>query len=135
MPNPLAVLRRTRSGSRTGSRGLTRNPFEAGPTRRFSLKRMSPGLLITLLSVLTVLSIVLFLTIDLRGNLSYALTRRGIRVGAMLVVAVAVGVGVGFMDESALVEAAVARQRIGAQTAQALDVLPLTSVVIAAVVV
>lgn len=40
-----------------------------------------------------------------------------------------------FMDESALVEAAVARQRIGAQTAQALDVLPLTSVVIAAVVV
>lgn len=91
MPNPLAVLRRTRSGSRTGSRGLTRNPFEAGPARRFSLKRMSPGLLITLLSVLTVLSIVLFLTIDLRGNLSYALTRRGIRVGAMLVVAVAVG--------------------------------------------
>lgn len=40
-----------------------------------------------------------------------------------------------FIDESALVEAAVARQRIGSQTAQILDLLPATSVVIAAVVV
>lgn len=39
-----------------------------------------------------------------------------------------------YIDESALVEAAVASRRIGAQTSQALDVLPLTSVVIAAVV-
>ena len=40
-----------------------------------------------------------------------------------------------FIDESALVEAAAARQRIGAQTAQVLDLLPATSVVIAALVV
>ncbi|WP_269938414.1 phosphatase PAP2 family protein [Arthrobacter sp. HY1533] len=40
-----------------------------------------------------------------------------------------------FIDESALVEAAVARQRIGVQTAQLLDLLPVTSVVIAAIVV
>ncbi|POH57334.1 PA-phosphatase [Arthrobacter glacialis] len=40
-----------------------------------------------------------------------------------------------FIDESALVEAAVVRDRIGAQTAQLLDLLPATSVVIAAVVV
>ncbi len=40
-----------------------------------------------------------------------------------------------FIDESALVEAEVARQRIGAQTAQALDALPVTSVVIATLVV
>lgn len=40
-----------------------------------------------------------------------------------------------FIDESALVEAEGARQRIGAQTAQALDALPVTSVVIASVVV
>lgn len=40
-----------------------------------------------------------------------------------------------FIDESALVEAEGARQRIGTQTAQALDALPVTSVVIASVVV
>lgn len=40
-----------------------------------------------------------------------------------------------FIDESALVEAAVARQRIGTQTAQLLDLLPVTSVVLAAIVV
>ncbi len=40
-----------------------------------------------------------------------------------------------FIDESALVEAAVVRARIGVPTAQALDALPVTSVVIAAVVV
>ncbi len=40
-----------------------------------------------------------------------------------------------FIDESALVEAALVRRRIGVQTAQVLDLLPVTSVVIAAVVV
>ena len=40
-----------------------------------------------------------------------------------------------FIDESALVEAEVARHRIGTQSAQALDALPFTSVVLAAVVV
>ncbi|MHA7270813.1 phosphatase PAP2 family protein [Arthrobacter sp. HLT1-20] len=40
-----------------------------------------------------------------------------------------------FIDESALVEAALVRDRIGDQTAQLLDLLPATSVVIAAVVV
>lgn len=40
-----------------------------------------------------------------------------------------------FVDESALVEAAVARRIIGVPTAQVLDLLPVTSVVIAAIVV
>lgn len=40
-----------------------------------------------------------------------------------------------FIDESALVEAEVVRQRIGIQTAQVLDSLPVTSLVIAALVV
>lgn len=40
-----------------------------------------------------------------------------------------------FIDESALVEAAVARSRIGVQSSQILDLLPVTSVVIAATVV
>lgn len=40
-----------------------------------------------------------------------------------------------FIDESALVQAAVARRIIGAQTSQLLDFLPVTSVVIAVVVV
>lgn len=40
-----------------------------------------------------------------------------------------------YVDESALVEAAVARRRIGAQASQVLDSLPATSVVIAVIVV
>lgn len=40
-----------------------------------------------------------------------------------------------YIDESALVEAAVARQRIGVQAAQVLDFLPVTSLVIATLVV
>jgi archaellum biogenesis protein FlaJ (TadC family) len=40
-----------------------------------------------------------------------------------------------FIDESAWVEAALARRTIGTQTAQWLDVLPVTSIVIAAVVI
>lgn len=40
-----------------------------------------------------------------------------------------------FIDESALVEAAVVSQRIGVQSAQLLDLLPVTSVVLAVVVV
>lgn len=40
-----------------------------------------------------------------------------------------------FIDESALVEAGVARQRIGAQTSQLLDLLPATSAVVATLVV
>ena len=40
-----------------------------------------------------------------------------------------------FIDESALVEAAVVRRRIGVPTAQVLDLLPMTSVILAAVVV
>ncbi|WP_258142760.1 iron chelate uptake ABC transporter family permease subunit [Arthrobacter sp. MYb227] len=90
MPNPLASLReRLRPG-----RGLTRNPFDSGgsmSSRGFSFKRISPGTLITILAVLTLVCVVLFMTIDLKGNLSYALSRRSIRVGAMLVVAMAVG--------------------------------------------
>ena len=37
-------------------------------------------------------AIILFMSVDLKGNLGYVLPRRGVRVGAMLLVAVAVGV-------------------------------------------
>ncbi|GAA5226736.1 iron chelate uptake ABC transporter family permease subunit [Paeniglutamicibacter antarcticus] len=79
------------------------NKLSPGPTRRrrfslrgFSLamlspKRISPAALITVMALITVACIAVFMTLELRGNLSYALSRRGIRVGAMLVVAVAVG--------------------------------------------
>lgn len=77
MPNPPAAIRRT--------------PFVSRTTGRFAPRRISPTVLVSLLAVLAVLCIVLFLTLDLRGNISYALGRRAIRVGAMLVVAVAVG--------------------------------------------
>jgi iron complex transport system permease protein len=56
-----------------------------------SPKGMSPRTLVIVLSVATLGCIAAFMTIDLGGNITYALTRRGIRVGAMLVVAVAVG--------------------------------------------
>lgn len=57
----------------------------------FSPKRISPAALITVLALVALGCIAAFMLIELRGNLSYALGRRGIRVGAMLVVAVAVG--------------------------------------------
>ncbi|RAX49426.1 enterobactin ABC transporter permease [Arthrobacter sp. AQ5-05] len=71
----------------------TRRPL---PRRNFSPamlspKRISPAALITVMAVITLGCIAAFMVIELRGNLSYALSRRGIRVGAMLVVAVAVG--------------------------------------------
>ncbi|MFL4475488.1 iron chelate uptake ABC transporter family permease subunit [Paeniglutamicibacter sp. MACA_103] len=59
--------------------------------RSLSPRAMSPRTLIIVLAVIALGCIALFLTLELRGNLSYALTRRGLRVGAMLVVAVAVG--------------------------------------------
>lgn len=71
----------------------TRRPL---PRRNFSPamlspKRISPAALITVMALITLGCIAAFMVIELRGNLSYALSRRGIRVGAMLVVAVAVG--------------------------------------------
>lgn len=56
-----------------------------------SPKGMSPRTLIVVLAVIALGCIAAFMTIDLGGNIAYALNRRGIRVGAMLVVAVAVG--------------------------------------------
>lgn len=59
--------------------------------RSLSPRTISPRTLIIVMAVATLACIAVFMTLELRGNLSYALTRRGIRVGAMLVVAVAVG--------------------------------------------
>lgn len=66
-------------------------PWRNFSPARLSPKRISPAVVITVMAVLTLVCITLFMTLGLRGNLSYALGLRGIRVGAMLVVAVAVG--------------------------------------------
>ncbi|WP_411730894.1 iron chelate uptake ABC transporter family permease subunit [Paeniglutamicibacter sp.] len=68
-----------------------RRPRAGFTLRSLSPKTISPGTLIIVLAVVVLGCIAAFMTLELRGNLSYALTRRGIRVGAMLVVAVAVG--------------------------------------------
>ncbi|MBV1780496.1 iron chelate uptake ABC transporter family permease subunit [Paeniglutamicibacter sp. ABSL32-1] len=78
------------------SASAPRSPGPAGARTGFSLrslspKTISPRTLIIVMALATVACIAVFMTLELRGNLSYALTRRGIRVGAMLVVAVAVG--------------------------------------------
>lgn len=79
-------------------RTLSPAPARANPgprrgalLRSLSPRTLSPAALITVLAVLALGCIGLFMTLELQGNISYALTRRGIRVGAMLVVAVAVG--------------------------------------------
>jgi iron complex transport system permease protein len=71
-------------------------PAAPAPSRtsgrgRLRLPSLSPKTLVVLLAALTLVAIALFLTVDLRGNIGYALSRRGLRVGAMLLVAVAVG--------------------------------------------
>ena len=88
MPKTLSAAPAPASGGpnpspRRGRTGIT--------LAALSPRGMSPRTLVIVLAVITLGCIAAFMTIDLRGNLSYALTRRGIRVGAMLVVAVAVG--------------------------------------------
>ncbi|WP_154605992.1 iron chelate uptake ABC transporter family permease subunit [Arthrobacter sp. AQ5-05] len=52
---------------------------------------LSAGFLLAVLGVVAVAVILVFMTIELRGNLGYILPRRAIKVGSMVLVAVAVG--------------------------------------------
>lgn len=66
-------------------------PAPAARRRRNPLRNASPKLVLIVLAVATVVAIALFMTVDLKGAIGYALKLRGIRVGAMLLVAIAVG--------------------------------------------
>ncbi|MCG2621721.1 iron chelate uptake ABC transporter family permease subunit [Arthrobacter sp. I2-34] len=60
--------------------------------RRSGLPRAaSPAVVLAMLAIATLAAVVLFMTLDLRGNLGYVLPRRAVKVAAMLLVAVAVG--------------------------------------------
>ncbi|WP_104086690.1 iron chelate uptake ABC transporter family permease subunit [Arthrobacter sp. GMC3] len=52
---------------------------------------LSSGVLLTVLAVIAAALVVVFMTIELRGNLGYILPRRAIKVGSMILVAYAVG--------------------------------------------
>jgi iron complex transport system permease protein len=59
---------------------------------RFSVRRLPPSAVLTVLAAAALAAVVVFLVIDLKGNVGYVLSRRGVKVGAMVVVATAVGV-------------------------------------------
>jgi iron complex transport system permease protein len=64
------------------------------PSRRHRLSRLheaSPAVVVCVLAAAALAAVVLFMTLDLRGNLGYVLPRRAVKVGAMLLVAAAVG--------------------------------------------
>ncbi|MBB5599196.1 iron chelate uptake ABC transporter family permease subunit [Neomicrococcus lactis] len=67
-------------------------PLSSTTTQRASRWPLSPAVLTTALAMLSVLAIVLFMTLDLKGNIGYILPRRAVKVGAMVLAAVAVGV-------------------------------------------
>lgn len=70
----------------------TGRPSPAGARRRSLLQRTpSPAVVLTVLAAATLAAAALFMTVDLRGNLGYILPLRAVKVGAMLLVAVAVG--------------------------------------------
>ncbi|MFD1212955.1 iron chelate uptake ABC transporter family permease subunit [Arthrobacter sp. GCM10027362] len=67
-------------------------PGQTGTRRRsLLLREASPVVVLAVLAVATLAAAVLFMTLDLRGNLGYILPRRAVKVGAMLLVAAAVG--------------------------------------------
>ncbi|WP_312856725.1 iron chelate uptake ABC transporter family permease subunit [Arthrobacter mobilis] len=67
-------------------------PSPAELRRRGPLRRTpSPAVVLAVLAAATLAAVVLFMTVDLRGNLGYILPLRAVKVGAMLLVAVAVG--------------------------------------------
>src|SRR5688500_2287281 len=61
-------------------------------TARFSMRRLPPSAVLLVLAAVAAAAVAAFLFIDLKGNTGYVLTRRSIKVGAMVLVAVAVGV-------------------------------------------
>ena len=60
--------------------------------RRRPVRNLSPRFWIILLSVAAAALVVVFMTIELRGNIGYVLPRRAVKVGSMILVAYAVGV-------------------------------------------
>jgi iron complex transport system permease protein len=88
MPKTLSAAPAPAAGGPNPSPRHGRTGFTLGA---LSPRGMSPRTLVIVLAVITLGCIAAFMTVDLGGNIAYALTRRGIRVGAMLVVAVAVG--------------------------------------------
>ena len=72
---------------------LTGLPATApSPPRRLSARRLPPSAVLMILAAAALAAVAIFLFIDLKGNVGYVLSRRGIKVGAMVVVAAAVGV-------------------------------------------
>jgi iron complex transport system permease protein len=72
---------------------MATNPLPAAlsvSARKPGNKTMSAGVLLTVLAVAAAVLIVVFMTIELRGNLGYVLPRRAIKVGSMILVAYAV---------------------------------------------
>ncbi|MET1033671.1 MAG: iron chelate uptake ABC transporter family permease subunit [Arthrobacter sp.] len=65
-------------------------PAPARP--RFSARRLPPSAVLMVLAAAALAAVAVFLVIDLKGNVGYVLSRRGVKVGAMVVVATAVGV-------------------------------------------
>jgi iron complex transport system permease protein len=86
MPNAAALKPRT----------TQTEPAQTGVSRRGSLRsrirNASPRLVVGILLAATAAVVLFFLFFDLKGNVGYILPRRGIKVAAMLLVAVAVGV-------------------------------------------
>jgi iron complex transport system permease protein len=66
-------------------------PEMSARRRNLQLRTASPAVVLGVLTVATLAAVVLFMTLDLRGNLGYILPRRAVKVSAMLLVAVAVG--------------------------------------------
>jgi iron complex transport system permease protein len=67
-------------------------PVPVTAKARFSARRLPPSAVLIILTAAALAAVAVFLFIDLRGNAGYALSRRGVKVGAMVVVAAAVGV-------------------------------------------
>ena len=66
-------------------------PETAARRRSLHLRAASPAVVLGVLAIAVLAAVILFMTLDLRGNLGYVLPRRAVKVGAMLLVAVAVG--------------------------------------------
>jgi len=67
-------------------------PAPAPVVLRLSTRRLPPSAVLMVLAAAALAAVAIFLFIDLKGNVGYVLSRRGIKVGAMVVVAAAVGV-------------------------------------------
>lgn len=71
---------------------LAAPPAPAPAKPRFSVRRLPPSAVLMCLAAAALAAVAIFLFLDLKGNVGYVLSRRGVKVGAMVVVAAAVGV-------------------------------------------